>query len=121
MTLDAAGRAQRARGQDLLDRLAEPYRHEEDLGRSTMFGSTGLNHLGSIVGFVGLEGQLVVKLDPAGLRDVRTAGPTVPVHIGRGIAKAWIGLPFGGDPDTARRWSEALAAGVSAARASVTA
>lgn len=120
MTLDAAGRAQRARGQELFDRLAERYAREEDLGRSKMFGSEALNHRGSIVGFVGLEGQLVVKLDPTGLRDVSTAGPTVPVRIGRGIAQAWIGLPFGGDPDTVRRWSEALAAGVSAARASVT-
>jgi hypothetical protein len=117
MVMDENRRAERARGQQLFDRLAEQYSREDDLDRSTMFGSTGLSRLGSVVGFVGRDGQLVVKLDPDSLREVTASGPTVSVSVGRGIAKAWIGVPFADDPDTERRWSRTLAAGVSAARA----
>ena len=106
---DADRRRRRAASQEVLDRLAEPYRGHPAAGQSRMFGSNALTVHGKIVAFVDGEGGLVVKLPAARAAELVAAGVGTPIRVGRSPAKEWVGVPAPeGDADP-QPWADLLA------------
>jgi hypothetical protein len=106
---EADRRRRRAASQEVLDRLAEPYRGHPAAGRSRMFGSEALTVHGKIVAFVDGVGALVLKLPADRAAELVSAGDAVPIRVGRSPAKEWVGVPVpDGDADP-HPWADLLA------------
>jgi len=82
----------RAKGQQLLDRLAADYAGRPGVDRAAMFGSTGLRVHAKFFAFVGTGGHLIPKLPRARAATLRTTGEASPVRIGRNTAREWINV-----------------------------
>ena len=105
---DADRRRRRAASQEVLDRLAEPYRGHPAAARSRMFGSEALTVHGKVVAFVDGEGGLVVKLPAARAAELVAAGVGEPIRVGRSPAKEWGGVPRPADGADPHPWAALL-------------
>lgn len=87
-----SGNPQRSQGQRALDALAVDFLHLPGVDRSTMFGSNGLLTYGKIFAFVGVTGELVVKVPADRASELVADGGATRVRIGRNPAREWIGV-----------------------------
>ncbi|ADB31875.1 hypothetical protein Kfla_2810 [Kribbella flavida DSM 17836] len=107
--VDAVERKRRReRGQRLLDEPAGAYDGVPGVDRSRMFGSEALRTEGKIFGFVGSDGELIVKVPAERAAAVVADGGAERVRIGRNPAREWIGLAYPRTPDERERWRELL-------------
>jgi hypothetical protein len=64
-----------------------------------MFGSNALRTYGKVFAFVGIAGELVVKVPSDRASELVADGVSTRVRIGRNPAREWIGVPAQADDD----------------------
>lgn len=99
MSAQAGPKAQRIRGQRVLEVLAADFAHLPGVDWSSMFGSNALRTHGKVFAFVGAAGELVVKVPADRASELVADGVATRTRIGRNPAREWIGVPAqtGGD------------------------
>lgn len=85
----------------VLHDLARGVGSEGDVEVGTMFRSPGLRVGGTILAFLGFDGELIVKLPHARGQELIAAGEAAPVTMGTRTMKEWFELPSADTPDQA--------------------
>ncbi|MFC7403795.1 MmcQ/YjbR family DNA-binding protein [Georgenia alba] len=103
MTTDG-DRSRRSRGIRALDALSERFRALPGVDGATMFGSPALKVHGKVFGFVGTEGELIVKVPADRATALVDQGVAERTRIGRNAAREWVGISL----EHAELWSGLL-------------
>ena len=78
---------------DLLDQIAEDFKHDQNVAMGTMFRSPGLRVRDKIFVFLSHKGQLIAKLPSDRAKELVADGTAEPMVMGKRTMREWIAFP----------------------------
>lgn len=90
---------------ELLEAVAARLRHDGPLEIGTMFRRPGIRTAGTIVAFLGADGEVIAKLPVERVQQRFAAGDALPVTMGTRTMREWVSIAAAESPAaTIERW-----------------